>query len=112
MKNKASSKIESTKTSTQLLILFGILFVAVVLFFFFPQIFGSSVTYSQTQQALKTTQPQVPVVADTLPSLVPLDKVAYDAKMLLLANNPPDPIIYNTIKTIEKNANGKSITTT
>lgn len=40
----------------------------------------------------------------------PLDKVAYDKKLIELANNPPDPIVYDTIKTVEKDKNGKSIT--
>jgi hypothetical protein len=45
-----------------------------------------------------------------VPAIVPLDKVAYDRKMSELANNPPDPIVYNTVKTIVKDKNGKSVT--
>lgn len=38
-----------------------------------------------------------------------LDKEAYDKKLKELANNPPDPIIYETIKTAELDSNGKQI---
>ena len=36
--------------------------------------------------------------------------MAYDKKMEKLANNPPDPIVYQTVKTITKDKTGKSIT--
>ncbi|MFH1233410.1 MAG: hypothetical protein V1649_02040 [Patescibacteria group bacterium] len=45
-----------------------------------------------------------------VPVIPPLDTVAYDKKINEIANNPPDPIVYNTIKTITKDKNGKSIT--
>ncbi len=111
MENKATKKIKSTQISTQILILFGFLFVVVIVFFFFPQVFSSTTTYSQTEGTAKTTPIKKPAVS-TNSLLLPLDKAAYDAKMLALANNPPDPIVYNTVKTVTKDANGKSITTT
>ena len=45
-----------------------------------------------------------------VPAPLVLDTVAYDKKMQELANNPKDPIVYETIKTIEKNSKGKNIT--
>lgn len=113
MKNKSAQKTKSTQLSTQLLMLFGFLFIIVIIFFFFPQFFSGSTTYSQTQKIVGDTQTKDPAVIQPQQKiLLPLDKVAYDAKMLLLANNPPDPIVYNTIKTVTKDAKGKSITTT
>lgn len=49
---------------------------------------------------------------EKITTLLPLDKVAYDKKLNEIANNPPDPIVYETIKTIEQDANGKSVTKT
>lgn len=46
----------------------------------------------------------------TIPVISPLDTALYDKKLNEIANNPPDPIVYETIKTIEKDKNGKSIT--
>ena len=34
----------------------------------------------------------------------------YDKKLDELANNPPDPIVYTTVKTVTKDKNGKPIT--
>jgi len=44
------------------------------------------------------------------PILPPLDTVAYDKKLNEIANNPPDPIVYTTVKTVEKDQNGKDVT--
>ncbi len=44
------------------------------------------------------------------PILPPLDTVAYNKKLDELANNPPDPIVYQTVKTVTKGKNGKPIT--
>ncbi|MFZ1019545.1 MAG: hypothetical protein WAN61_00940 [Minisyncoccia bacterium] len=40
----------------------------------------------------------------------PLNTILYDQKLLAIANNPPDPIVYNIVKTIEKSKTGKSVT--
>ena len=40
----------------------------------------------------------------------PLDTVAYDKKLNEIANNPPDPIVYETVKTVTEDKNGKSVT--
>jgi len=65
--------------------------------------------YSKSDQTTNITQIQNKLV---IPELPPLDTVAYDKKLNEIANNPPDPIIYNTFKTITKDKNGKSITKT
>ena len=90
-----------------------IFFIAVIFLFaltyVFSEFFSSTVSYSKTEQVLNPSTEKIenkPVV----PELLPLDTVAYDKKLNEIANNPPDPIVYNTVKTIEKDQNGKSVT--
>jgi hypothetical protein len=92
--------------------LIAIIFLASVSFFFFPEFFSSAVSYKKDQtisQEINIIQPEIkPVV----PVVLTLDTLAYDKKLQEMANNPPDPIVYSTVKTIAKDKNGKSITKT
>ena len=93
-------------------ILFPLIILLFLLFFLFFSafgFFGSVMRYSKSDQTTNITQIQNKLV---IPELPPLDTVAYDKKLNEIANNPPDPIIYNTFKTITKDKNGKSITKT
>ncbi|MFA6353390.1 MAG: hypothetical protein WCW93_00435 [Candidatus Paceibacterota bacterium] len=86
-----------------IIILFGLFF----LFLAFPGFFGNAVSYQRGDQAInaeKNENKKGELI------ILPLDTIAYDKKLNEIANNPPDPIVYNTIKTIEKDKNGKSIT--
>jgi hypothetical protein len=83
-------------------------------FFIFPDFFGTRVIYRQGD---KNTSKKELVDENknlnkniVVPPVVPLDTVAYDMKMLELANNPPDPIVYDTVKTVVKDKNGKPVT--
>lgn len=79
------------------------------LIFIFSEFFSSTVSFSKTEQAItdvrKNEEKSVPIIQ-------PLDILAYDKKLKEIANNPPDPIVYETVKTTEKDANGKLITKT
>ena len=91
--------------------LLGVLLLLIcILFFFFPAFFSSATSYKKDQvvadQAINTIQSE----KSTLPVIPPLDVVAYNQKLLQIANNPPDPIVYSTTKTVEKNNKGKLIT--
>ncbi|MEK7190158.1 MAG: hypothetical protein AAB661_00120 [Patescibacteria group bacterium] len=81
------------------------LFLLIVLFFTFNDFFSSQISYQKNGENIKIEQKEKSSL--TLP---PLDKMAYDKKMEELANNPPDPIVYENVKTISKDKNGKSIT--
>ena len=87
-----------------------LLFLLFVSFFFFPAFFSSATSYKKDQvvadQAINNVQPEKP----TLSIIPPLDTVTYDKKLEEIANNPPDPIVYSTVKTVTKNSNGKLIT--
>ena len=48
-------------------------------------------------------------VEASVPTIPPLDTVAYDKKLEDIANNPPDPIVFQTVKTVTKDKDGKSI---
>jgi hypothetical protein len=94
-----------------LIFLAFLLFLLFASFFFFPAFFSSATSYKKDQvvvnQASNVIQPEKPAL---LPVISPLDIAAYNQKLLELANNPPDPIVYNTVKTVVKNSSGKSIT--
>ncbi len=87
-----------------IIILFGLFF----LFLALPGFFSSAVFYQKGEPTVINTakienNKSAPIIS-------PLNTLAYDKKLNEIANNPPDPIVYNTIKTIEKDKNGKSIT--
>ncbi len=75
----------------------------VILFFMFPNFFSSSISYTKGVEIIKDKKLITSVISS-------LDTVAYDKKLNELANNPPDPIIYKKVETIEIDNNGKSIT--
>lgn len=98
-----------------LIILIIAILLLFILFFAFPKLFGSVVSYqpklseaeNQNGQAVNALTPKDKITA---PVLLPLDTVAYDKKLNEIANNPPDSIVYNTVKTVTKDKNGKPIT--
>ena len=80
--------------------------------YIFPEFFSNATTYKKNEQIADTANtneapaPQLPSV----PAILPLDTVAYDQKLNEIANNPPDPIVYSTVKTVTgKDKNGKDI---
>ncbi|MEI8174882.1 MAG: hypothetical protein WCG28_02945 [bacterium] len=102
-------------TKRNLLWLFLILSVLLFsTFFLFPEFFSSSTSYLsgiakvgiEGNKTYKIGEPAVVAIVS------PLDTVAYNKKLNELANNPPDRIVYETVKTIVKDKNGKSITKT
>jgi hypothetical protein len=84
-------------------------------FFSFPKVFSEDTTYNKTNSTTNVAQNSVSttVATETAPAplIPPLNTTLFDQKLLTLANNPPDPIVYTTVKTITQNAKGKSITT-
>jgi hypothetical protein len=92
------------------ILFFAVLFFALILFFVVPEIFNTRVlhipTLSEGDGYKEIKQPET----QTNPILATLDLVAYDKKLNELANNPPDPIIYKTVKTVTENSKGKTIT--
>jgi hypothetical protein len=90
------------------------IFLIVVIFLFlsifvFSEFFSSTISYSKNEQVLNPSTEKKENKIEML-KLQPLDIVAYDKKLNEIANNPPDPIVYNTVKTIEKDQNGKPVT--
>ncbi|MCX6751328.1 MAG: hypothetical protein NT161_00990 [Candidatus Nomurabacteria bacterium] len=111
MKNKFISKIQSTLRSTFFWFFVVLLFV-LVLFFVTPEFFGSVISYSPPGNTIIKNINEI-VNPEVKPTVLPLDTVAYDKKMEELANNPPDPIVYQTVKTVTKDPKtGKSVTKT
>ncbi|OGJ10648.1 hypothetical protein A2456_01490 [Candidatus Nomurabacteria bacterium RIFOXYC2_FULL_36_19] len=82
-----------------------LLLLASILLFVFPELLGSSVSYIKGEEILKD-------IKSIIKPIPQLDTVAYDKKLIEIANNPPDPIVYETIKTVTKDENGKSVTKT
>jgi len=85
-----------------------------VLFFNAYGFFGNVIHYPPTEKEVSIADDQATnstqITQNPAPSVLSLDTVAYDKKLNEIANNPPDPIVYNTVKTITKDKNGKSIT--
>ncbi len=93
-----------------------LLLLSAVFLFMFPEFFGS-VSYRKGDQELDKALAQGDIKdidqdKIIVPPLPPLDTALYDKKMQEIANNPPDPIVYETVKTLEKDANGNSVTKT
>lgn len=88
-----------------------VLVLASILFFSTFPFFGSVTRYRKGDQEANSVG-GISWIKDKLVArtISPLDTALYDKKLNELANNPPDPIVYTTVKTIEKDENGKSIT--
>jgi len=109
MKHKIFSKIKDVAFSEgkiSYLFLFLIFFV-IILFFLAPEIFSNKISNDIKNVIVKEEEK-----TENTPIILSLDKDAYDKKLNELANNPPDPIIYETVKTTETDVNGKTITKT
>ena len=104
MKNNIFLKIKSTFASTYFWF-FVFLLLILASFFIAPEFFSTKISNEIKNIIAKSEENKIPI-------LPPLDTVAYDKKLNELANNPPDPIVYETVKIIEKDQNGKSITKT
>ena len=61
-----------------------------VLFFLFPEFFGSVITYSKSNGIMNTAQTENKPAAPVIP---PLDIAAYDNKLEEIANNPPPKVV-------------------
>ncbi|MDR3519525.1 MAG: hypothetical protein P4L63_01385 [Candidatus Pacebacteria bacterium] len=92
-------------------------FVAIVILvsisaFFLSGFFADAVTYNKSAPVVRVAQTtSVLATAPVVVTIPPLDIALYDKKLNILANNPPDPIVYTTVKTVTQNSKGKSITT-
>ena len=104
MKDNIFLKIKSTFRSTHFWFFVILLFV-LVLFFVTPEFLSSTVSNNIKDVITKLEEKKEPTIS-------PLDTVAYDKKINEIANNPPDKIVYETVKTVETDKNGKSITKT
>jgi hypothetical protein len=89
-----------------------VIIIIIVFSFDISKFFGSVVTYKaginnkiSVNNIVQT--PAQPIV----PLIPPLNIALFNQKLIALANNPPDKIVYTTVKTITQNAKGKSITT-
>lgn len=85
------------------------LLLVIGLFFNYSDFFSTKVSYQNKEEKKEEAKKQTAIIAP-LPSIFPLDKVLYDKKLEEIANNPPDPIVYEKVKTVTKDKNGKSIT--
>jgi len=108
MKNKFISKMKSTFGSTHFWF-FAVLLFVLALFFVVPEFFSSNVTNGENT-GLNEIKKVLSMPASPVPTT--LDTVAYDNKLNELANNPPDPIVYKTVKSVTTDKNGKSVTKT
>jgi len=104
MKNGIFSKIKSTFTGTHFWF-FVILLLIVILFFTIPEFLSSNIINEGKDGINKITKS----IEKLITPVSPLDTVAYDKKINELANNPPDPIVFKTVKTIEEDPEGKPI---
>lgn len=71
---------------------------------------GNTTSYDKDKNVADAIESQDLKIEPPTPKILPLDIAFYDKKLNELANNPPDPIVYETIKVIEKDKNGKEIT--
>ena len=99
MRNNIFKKIKSTFVSTYFWFFVFLLFV-LVSFFIAPEFFSTKISNEIKNIIAKSEENKIPI-------LPPLDTMTYDKKLIELANNPPDPIVYETIKTTEKDPEGK-----
>jgi len=109
MKNKFVSKIKSIFTDTHFGFFLVLILLTIGLFFLIPEFFSSNISNGEKVKINETEKFEEKKI---ISEILPLNKEAYDKKLNELANNPPDPIVYKTIKTVEVDKNGKSITKT
>src|SRR3989338_5669577 len=81
-----------------------------ILFFIFPELFDSRVFYSGEDESMTKEQELISQKKPLAPVLLPLDTVAYDVKMLAIANNPPPKL--STTKVVKDPKTGKETTIT
>ncbi len=115
MRDKNSKKEKSAYLGTHFWFFVVLLFALVGLFFFYPDFWSAKISYTPLvkESPIKGNVDKINVDPPTAPAILPLDKALYDKKMEELANNPRDPIVYKTIKTVSKDPKtGKSITKT
>jgi hypothetical protein len=90
-------------------------FLLILICFFcasFALAFLGNVNYQKNTKPIIVTEASIAPVQLVKPLIPPLDTALYDQKLQSIANNPRDPLVYNTVKTVTKNSKGKSITTT
>jgi hypothetical protein len=109
MKKTIISKMKSIYQNTHFGFFFMLIIFFTLLFFIIPEVFSSKIL-----NVVEKGMSEIKKFEETkiINSLLPLDKEAYDKKLNELANNPADPIVYQTVKTITKDSKGKSITKT
>jgi hypothetical protein len=82
-------------------------------FFLFPEFFSSNIFYSSELAKVGIEVGETKKEENRVVHIIPqLDTMAYDKKLNELANNPPDPIVFKTIKTTESDKDGKLVTKT
>ena len=104
MKKRFTIKTKSTFSDTYFWLILILLFLLFILFYLAPNFLGSKGVYLSGVSEITKVE-EKPAIA----VIPPLDTVAYDKKLNELANNPPDPIVYEIVKTVEKDKNGKSV---
>jgi hypothetical protein len=88
-----------------------VIIIIIVFSFDISKFFGSVVTYKAgINNKISINVVQAPI-KPTVPLIPPLNIALFNQKLIALANNPPDRIVYTTVKTITQNTKGKSITT-
>jgi hypothetical protein len=83
MGKQAILKLKSTFKSTHSQLFFVLVFLFFIIFFLFPEFFQGVTSYVRSDEFKDI------IKKDVKPVIPPLDKVAYDKKMLEIANNPP-----------------------
>lgn len=86
MQGSLIRKAKGALTSGYFWFFLSLLSLLLVLPYLFPKFFGSVVFYNKTGQNVNAGELQNKI---TVPVIPPLDKVAYETKILELANNPP-----------------------
>jgi len=84
---------------------FIIAILLIVAIFGVSEFLNKDILYNKNNQTTNPTLAPVTTIAPvaTAPLIPPLDIALYEQKLISLANNPPDPIVYTTVKTITQN---------
>jgi len=86
MGDKIIKKAQKIHKNKNFLVGLGAFFCLVVLFYLFPQFLSSGVSYERVSGIIGEV---IDKENDKVKTLPPLDKEAYDAKLIQIANNPP-----------------------